>query len=684
MAYLGNDLQVAYPSYRVIDDISSGFNGVLKTFALRVAGSTPIPFPINPQQCLLSVNSVIQKPDSTGASGFTLTGSNIVFATAPTAGWTFFGTVLAGADYVNVGANFPAGTAAVPSVTFDESTGTGLFLASSNVLGIATSGVQQLTVDSNGNVSVTGAVSSALGTAAIPAYRFTGDPNTGIYSPGADQLALATNGVQRLTVDTAAITSTLPVVGPLGAVATPSVTFTGDLNTGIYSPGADQLAISTGGTGRVFVDASGRVGIGTSSPDGNLTIGGLTNTGGQSVDAININRTDGLRLFGVKWDVTSNEVRFSGNTKNYVFRNGSSEAETVRIDSSGRVGIGSSSPVATNHIRGSGTSGQVTASWLLENASSGTVGMDVTGAAGSSILRFLYGGGPSTGTNALTPALTIGVEGAAAGRVGIGTTSPSSSLVVSNGGANGIEFGPINGDIFTYNRSTSAYTNTLITCNEFVVRTNGSTERARIDSSGRVGIGTSSPNGSLDINNGSAVFSNSGTYIGGIGRANGLVAGGTTSQVAITTSGANALLLGTADTERARIDSSGRLLVGSSTAPGSGELLRVEKASTGTEGAGIRFGGTYTIADAGTQTITVGNGALVFVSENSTGDGALFFCGYKSATVTLVADPNSRYANTVTAGRISLTKSANSLDATLTNNSGASRSFTIGKINNGD
>jgi hypothetical protein len=136
--------------------------------------------------------------------------------------------------------------------------------------------------------------------------------------------------------------------------------------------------------------------------------------------------------------------------------------------------------------------------------------------------------------------------------------------------------------------------------------------------------------------------------------------------------------------ERARIDTSGCLLVGSSTAPGSGELLRVEKASTGTEGAGIRFGGTYSITDAGTQTTTVGNGTLVFVSENSTGDGALFFCGYKSATVTLISDPNSRYANTVTAGRISLTKSTNSASVTLTNNSGASRSFTIGKINNSD
>jgi hypothetical protein len=47
-----------------------------------------------------------------------------------------------------------------------------------------------------------------------------------------------------------------------GAAATPSIAFTGDLDTGIYSPGADQLAVATNGTGRLFVDSSGDVGIG--------------------------------------------------------------------------------------------------------------------------------------------------------------------------------------------------------------------------------------------------------------------------------------------------------------------------------------------------------------------------------------------------------------------------------------
>ncbi len=52
----------------------------------------------------------------------------------------------------------------------------------------------------------------------------------------------------------------------LGTVSTPSIRFNGDTNTGIYSPGADQVAISTGGTQRATVDASGRFGIGTASP----------------------------------------------------------------------------------------------------------------------------------------------------------------------------------------------------------------------------------------------------------------------------------------------------------------------------------------------------------------------------------------------------------------------------------
>ena len=57
---------------------------------------------------------------------------------------------------------------------------------------------------------------------------------------------------------------------PLGTAAAPSIAFTGDTNTGIYSPGADQLAIATGGTVKATVDSSGRLLVGTSSTSNSL------------------------------------------------------------------------------------------------------------------------------------------------------------------------------------------------------------------------------------------------------------------------------------------------------------------------------------------------------------------------------------------------------------------------------
>jgi len=53
-----------------------------------------------------------------------------------------------------------------------------------------------------------------------------------------------------------------------GSAAAPSIAFTGDTDTGIYSTGANQLAISTNGTGRLFVDATGVVVSGTLSRNG--------------------------------------------------------------------------------------------------------------------------------------------------------------------------------------------------------------------------------------------------------------------------------------------------------------------------------------------------------------------------------------------------------------------------------
>jgi hypothetical protein len=55
-----------------------------------------------------------------------------------------------------------------------------------------------------------------------------------------------------------------------GTAAAPGIAFTTDINTGIYSPGADTIATVVGGTEAVRIDSSGRLLVGTSTSTNNI------------------------------------------------------------------------------------------------------------------------------------------------------------------------------------------------------------------------------------------------------------------------------------------------------------------------------------------------------------------------------------------------------------------------------
>ena len=140
MPYIGNDIR-ANQDYKTIDDVSGSFNGSATSFALQVGGSAPVPFPKYETQLIISVGGVVQEP----GTGFTLSGTNIVFGSAPASGEAFFGVILAGADYLNAGGTFPDGTVAVPSITFSSDTDTGIFKSGNGLVSIASNGTKVAT-----------------------------------------------------------------------------------------------------------------------------------------------------------------------------------------------------------------------------------------------------------------------------------------------------------------------------------------------------------------------------------------------------------------------------------------------------------------------------------------------------------------------------------------------------------
>ena len=212
--------------------------------------------------------------------------------------------------------------------------------------------------------TMTGALAVTAGTAALPGIAVSGDLNTGITSPGADQLAISTGGTSRLAVSTTAVSSTLAVDVPLGAVGTPSLTFTGDLNTGIYSPGADQLAVATNGTEKLIVLSNGNVGIGTSSPGTNLDVNGTVRmriAGGGTDRYVDIG-SDG-----------SGTTRFLNN-----YASGGDFGFTWKIGASDRMALDSSGNLKFNSGYGSVATAYGCRAWVNFNGM-GTVAINASG-----------------------------------------------------------------------------------------------------------------------------------------------------------------------------------------------------------------------------------------------------------------------------------------------------------------
>lgn len=159
-------------------------------------------------------------------------------------------------------------------------------------------------------------------------------------------VATTTGTFVSLTGTTATFTSGIIASGTF---ALPSLAILSDPNTGIYSPGADALAISTNGTGRLFVAADGKVGVGVGSPASALQVIGVATFGNgiggrlQATTDSNLGYIDSLNNTSTQFQTLihrGTEIQFHTNTA------GVTPVEKIRITSAGFVGIGTSAPNA--------------------------------------------------------------------------------------------------------------------------------------------------------------------------------------------------------------------------------------------------------------------------------------------------------------------------------------------------
>jgi hypothetical protein len=583
MAYLGNSPVLSQQEYRNIDNISGSFNGVTTSFPLLVNGVAPVPAPQSSNQCLISVNGVVQKPDDTGASGFRLSGGNIVFSAAPTGGQSFFGVILAGADYIYAGSNFPDGTVSAPSITFAQDLDTGFYR----------SGAGEVKFTANGTNVVTLSANNLTAPSFIPTSSTV--PSNGVYLPSSNNVAISTNGTGRLFINSAgnAVIGSNTVQAFTGYT---SLTLDNATNGGVLCLNKNALNIGNiSATGDALtIDAAG----GGTSPI-------VFRTGAATTERLRITSTGALNFVGAGTAGSTQAVSF----------NGSAPVNSLVIDSSGRVGLGTSSPsnqldIASSVggiIRLTDTDG----GYALLEGGAGDLALqaDVGNTQASSKIQFFI-------DNSEKARLTSD------GRLGIGTTGPLTIFDVK----------PSTNRHIVFSASSTYANNAVVGVDdagaEIALGIGGSpiqfitglNERARIDSSGRFGIGTTVVNSLFEVRGAS-----DGQNIVHISNNAGSSDGGATNVIRITCNGntnwANARydayghFWNVNSSEAMRIDGSKRLLVGTSSSTGIGTNPQLIIQGSSASNAAIFLG-----RNTDASTITAGN-TLGFIELGSRDGG---------------------------------------------------------------
>jgi hypothetical protein len=376
-----------------------------------------------------------------------------------------------------------------------------------------------------GNITTTGTISGDV----IKGNTISGATVTG--DTGEFGNLTAVSGVFTTQVSGATVTGNVGLFGTItggihtltsgvfasGTAENPSITFVGDLDSGIYLSAANEVAISTSGTGRLFVDSDGNVGIGSASPDTLLHLSSATGTATPTPTELRIATTSN----GSDWSTTDPWGRisfYSADGSN----NGPKTHATIDTIAQGAAGGHSAlrfavADLTTTLYEGmrfecTGTTGQTFATISTSGDErlrlTATGEFEFTGAGTAGITQAVY-------FNGSAPVNSLVVD--ANGKVGIGQTPPDATYELHvQGDIRSTGNLRVEGNQIRVTGTSSAASPSIQPGNDgdtgifHETNTLGFStfgeERLRIDSTGNVGIGNNSPDSLLHLSaNNSAI-----------------------------------------------------------------------------------------------------------------------------------------------------------------------------------
>ena len=340
-----------------------------------------------------------------------------------------------------------------------------------------------------------------------------------------------------------------------------SIIHSGDTDTKINFPAANTFTINTAGSERFRVDSSGKVGIGVTNPDRELDI---SNSSGNCTISLRSSDSHTTQLlFG---DVSAELRGRVGYQSSDVLDFYTAASERMRIDSSGNVGIGVSSPATILHI-------SQTNPELRIQGTNGNGGVHKIFSAGVNSESLQLTGASNLLFNADTQFFRSSDEGTeymridSSGRLGIGTSSPTGFIHIE-GSSNGTETygrfstGSANGDQNLYIQSSSSRDHMAL---QVKTGAGANDDLSLNPSGGNVGIGTTSPSRLLHqhVSSSAANYHSFTNDTTGSGSTDGLLIGINNDEDSFVWNYENTnLRFGTNNSERMRINANGYVSIG--------------------------------------------------------------------------------------------------------------------------